>query len=182
MRLKLAGPALLMALLPCVVLAQTERSREATDLTNAEVQAHLAKAVKEGISDRILSLVDVGPYNVAAAVVIRRPPSPAGKGIGNIGGFLSHDKITEVYYITRGFGTQITGGKMIGGQPNRSGGATGPGIGGATKIEGGRTSHLTAGDVQIIPPGVPHGWMSVGPEGIDYIVIRVDPEKVLVKN
>ena len=151
-----------------------------SNVTNGEIQAHVKKALQEGISDRILNLVDIGPYNVATAVVIRRPAVAGSKGIGNIGSFLSHDKVTEVDHILRGSGTQVTGGTMIGGQPNM-GGATGPGVGGGKAIEGGRTSHLTAGDIQIIPPFVPHGWTSVGPEGIEYIVFRVDPEHVLAK-
>jgi hypothetical protein len=40
--------------------------------------------------------------------VIRLPASGTTKGVGNIGGFLSHDKITEVYYVLRGSGTQVT--------------------------------------------------------------------------
>jgi mannose-6-phosphate isomerase-like protein (cupin superfamily) len=153
----------------------------ATDLSGSAIQAHIRTAEQQGVTDRILSMVDIGPYNIAAAVVIRRPPSPTSKGVGNIGGFLSHNKITEVYYVLRGSGTQLTGGTMIGGQPNKGGGATGPGIGGGTSLRSARSSNLVAGDIQIIPPNVPHGWASVGPEGIDYIVFRVDPDHVLVQ-
>ena len=44
-----------------------------------------------------------------------------------------------------------------------------------TRIEGGRTSNLVVGDVQIIPPNVPHGWAKVDPAGVDYLIFRVDP-------
>ena len=76
----------------------------------------------------------------------------------------------------------MTGGTIVGGQPTRGSGNIGPGVGGGTRIEGGRTSQLETGDVHIIPPGVPHGWLSVGPDGIDYLVVRVDPEHVLAQS
>lgn len=180
MRTGLGGAIVgLFILLPVGAAAQTARA--ATDLDHTEIEAHLKRAVQDGITDRILSLVDIGPYNVAAAVVIRRPPGGTGKGVGNIGSFIQHDKITEVYYVLRGSGVQVTGGTMIGGTPSSGGGPTGPGVGGGTRIDGGVNSTLETGDLQIIPPGVPHGWLSVGPGGVDYIVFRVDPDHVLVK-
>jgi mannose-6-phosphate isomerase-like protein (cupin superfamily) len=181
MRARLAGAivGLLLILEPVGVSAQTARA--AADLDHTEIEAYLQRAVKEGVSDRIMSLVDVGPYNVAAAVVIRRLPGDTVKGIGNVGGFIQHDKVTEVYYVLRGSGVQVTGGTMIGGRPSSGGPSTGPGVGGGTRIDGGASSTLEAGDLQIIPAGVPHGWLSVGTDGIDYIVIRVDPEHVLAK-
>ena len=95
------GPSLVIAVLfilsPVGALSQTRATpRAATDLDHAEVEAHLRRAVEEGITDRILALVDIGAYNVAGAVVIRRRPSAASEGIGNIGRFSQHDKITEV--------------------------------------------------------------------------------------
>jgi hypothetical protein len=33
--------------------------------------------------------------------------------------------------------------------------------------------------MQIIPPGVGHVWTDIAEGGIDYMVIRVDPEHVL---
>jgi mannose-6-phosphate isomerase-like protein (cupin superfamily) len=180
MRAKLVG-ALVGSLFLLPVGATAQTASGATDLDHTEIEAQVQRSAQEGLSDQILSLVDVGPYSVAAAVVIRRPPGGPGKAIGNIGRFSRHDKITEVYYVLSGSGVQMTGGTMIGGNPSSGGSTVGPGAGGATRLEGGTASNLEAGDVQIIPAGVPHGWLSVGPQGIDYLVIRVDPEHVLAK-
>ena len=55
----------------------------------------------------------------------------------------------------------------------------GPGYSSASPIAGGRTTKLGPGEMQIIPPGVGHVWTDIAEGGIDYIVIRVDPEHVL---
>ncbi len=38
---------------------------------------------------------------------------------------------------------------------------------------------LSAGEMQIIPPGVGNVWTGIAEGGIDYMVIRIDPEHVL---
>jgi len=38
---------------------------------------------------------------------------------------------------------------------------------------------LGPGDIQIIPPGLGHRWQNIDAGGIQYLVFRVDPEKVL---
>jgi hypothetical protein len=40
-------------------------------------------------------------------------------------------------------------------------------------------TRLGPGDVQIIPPGVGHGFTSIDPGGIEYLIFRVDPDHVL---
>ena len=61
-------------------------------------------ALKPGVSvsDRNISLVDAGAYNVTVAFVTRPPTkTPSGST-------LAHDKITEIYYVLRGSGTSVT--------------------------------------------------------------------------
>jgi uncharacterized protein YjlB len=45
-------------------------------------------------------------------------------------------------------------------------------------IEGGVTQHIKAGDMIIIPAGVPH-WFSKIDGSITYVVVRYDPNKLL---
>ena len=161
-------------------LASAQAATDATLLSAADTQAEVAKAAQQGISDHIVSTVDAGPYNVAAAIVIRRLASGSAKAIGNVGGALSHGKITEIHYVLRGSGVQVTGGKLVDAKVQAGGGATGPGSSGSG-IDGGHDTKLGAGDTLIIPPNVPHMWSSIGPEGVDYIVYRVDPEHLLKK-
>jgi mannose-6-phosphate isomerase-like protein (cupin superfamily) len=77
-----------------------------------------------------------------------------------------HDKETDVFYITDGSATFITGGKMVGGKETKPG----QHLGG--NIEGGATHHLTKGDVIVIPAGMPH-WFKEVPQSVSYFVVKV---------
>jgi mannose-6-phosphate isomerase-like protein (cupin superfamily) len=164
----------LSLLMPVAAWSQTTAPKEATDLGHEEIAAHIKEAIKQEVSDRNIRVVDVGPYSVGAAVILRRHPSATSKGIGRIEGVTTHNDYTEVYYVLRGYGTQLTGGTII---ESRA-------AGGAPTVEGGRESALKAGDVQIVPVGVPHGWKagSVAPEGIDYLIVRIDPTRKIKQN
>jgi mannose-6-phosphate isomerase-like protein (cupin superfamily) len=153
-------------------------ARTAVDITKAD----LAAAVKIGmaalapgnvsVSDRNIKLADSGAYNVAVAFVTRPATKvPSGRA-------LSHDKITEIYYVVRGRGTQVAG-PLVDATPQAESTTIGPGYSSASPIAGGRTTTLGPGEMQIIPPGVGHVWTNIADGGIDYIVIRVDPEHLL---
>ncbi len=77
-----------------------------------------------------------------------------------------HDKETDTFYVLAGSATIVTGGKMLGGTD------TGPGQHRGTDIEGGQARQLAAGDVMVIPAGVPH-WFKEVPSSIDYYVVKV---------
>lgn len=167
------------ACLPRLAAAQTAApARTASDITKADIDA----AVKIGmaalapgnvsVSDRNIKLSDSGAYNVAVAFVTRPATKvPSGRA-------LSHDKITEIYYVVRGSGTQVTG-PLVNATRQEASTTIGPGFASASPISGGRTTRLGPGEMQIIPPGVGHVWAEIADGGIDYMVIRVDPEHVL---
>jgi mannose-6-phosphate isomerase-like protein (cupin superfamily) len=77
-----------------------------------------------------------------------------------------HDKETDIFYVTDGEATIVTGGTMVGGK------STKPGQWLGTNIEGGETHHLSKGDVMVIPAGVPH-WFKEVPKEINYLVVKV---------
>ena len=77
-----------------------------------------------------------------------------------------HDKETDVFYITDGEATIVTGGAVVGGKSTKAGQWLG------TSIEGGETRHLAKGDVMVIPAGVPH-WFKEVPKEISYFVVKV---------
>src|SRR4249920_1213952 len=82
--------------------------KPAVDVTKVMLEAAAkigAAALKPGVSvsDRNIALSDTGGYNVTVAYVTR----PATKVPS--GTVLSHDKITEIYYVVSGHGTQVTG-------------------------------------------------------------------------
>lgn len=163
---------LLALLLPAASLAQSgARPTAATELTNEELQAVIKKLPKDKTVDQLLKLVDIGKGNFGVAVVTRAATQSGA-------GALSHDKITEIYYVLRGSGTQVTGGTITNAKPNIGSAVIGPSVSGSG-IKNGRSSRLGPGDVQVIPPGVPHMWSSIDAGGVEYLVFRVDPERVL---
>lgn len=77
-----------------------------------------------------------------------------------------HDKETDVFYVTDGEATIVTGGTMVGGKEKSPGQMLG------TSIEGGETHHLAKGDVMVIPAGTPH-WFKEVPKSVTYFVVKV---------
>ena len=91
--------------------------------------------------------------------------------------------MTEVYYVLEGSGTLVTSGSLV--DPFRREtsnttvtGINGPGVSG-TRIQNGVSRRITKGDMVIIPAGTPHWWSAVDAPAVYYIVVRVDPERVV---
>jgi len=77
-----------------------------------------------------------------------------------------HSLDTDIFYVIKGTATFVTGGKVIGVRhtaPNEILGKS---------SEGGTAHHLSAGDIIIIPHGVPHWYKTVQPPFL-YLVIKV---------
>ena len=77
-----------------------------------------------------------------------------------------HEKETDIFYVTDGEATIVTGGTMVGGRqtaPNQLRGSD---------VKGGEIRHLKKGDVIVIPAGVPH-WFKEVPVSINYLTIKV---------
>lgn len=77
-----------------------------------------------------------------------------------------HEKETDIFYITEGSATFLTGGKMIGGKMSKAGQWLG------TSIEGGEVHQLKKGDFITIPAGTPH-WFKEVPQFINYYMVKV---------
>lgn len=77
-----------------------------------------------------------------------------------------HDKETDVFYITDGSATFITGGTLSGEKVTKPGQR----LGGT--ITGGEVHKLTKGDVITIPAGMPH-WFKEVPQSVSYFVVKV---------
>jgi glc operon protein GlcG len=77
-----------------------------------------------------------------------------------------HEKDTDVIHVLSGSATLVTGGTVL--EPK----TTGPGEIRGSSIEGGETRTLAAGDVMVVPHGVPHWFREVkGP--LTYYVVKV---------
>jgi mannose-6-phosphate isomerase-like protein (cupin superfamily) len=77
-----------------------------------------------------------------------------------------HDHETDIFYVTDGEATFVTGGTIVGAKQ------TAPGQTRGTDLHGGQTVHLKKGDVMTIPAGVPHWFKDVSPS-ISYLTVKV---------
>jgi mannose-6-phosphate isomerase-like protein (cupin superfamily) len=155
--------------------ASPASSLPATYVTAADIQANLNGAPNSATNPLPnIRVVDAGGYNVAVGV-IHRPQTPPGVAA-------VHFKVTEIYHVMDGAGTLVTGGAMVNAKTRPPEAISvrledGPGASG-TAIEGGVSRRIKAGDVVVIPAGVPH-WFSEIEGSITYVVVRVDPDRLL---
>jgi mannose-6-phosphate isomerase-like protein (cupin superfamily) len=155
--------------------ASPANSLPATYVSAADIQANLSAAPNSATNPLPnIRVVDAGGYNVAVGVIHRKDTPP---GVAAV-----HFKVTEIYHVTDGAGTLVTGGTMVNGKPRPADAISvrledGPGASG-TAIQGGVPQRIKAGDVVVIPAGVPH-WFSAIEGSITYVVMRVDPDRLL---
>jgi oxalate decarboxylase/phosphoglucose isomerase-like protein (cupin superfamily) len=151
----------------------------ATDISNAEIQSMVQKTATDRISDQAIRVVSInGEYNVGVGVVHRSKTSGA-----QAGGGIEHSQITEIYHVIEGNATLVTGGTMgdtsefpanhpvvaiLNGPSTRGG-----------PVQNGVSRKIGPGDVVIIPPNTIHWFSEISSDQIVYLVVRVDPHKVL---
>jgi mannose-6-phosphate isomerase-like protein (cupin superfamily) len=169
----------LSAVTPDVATAQQAVSPAnpipATYVGAADIQANLNGAPNAATNPQPnIRVVDAGGYNIAVGV-IHRPQTPPGV-------VAVHFKVTEIYHVMDGAATLVTGGTMLNAKARPADSIAvrledGPGASG-TAIEGGVTRRIKAGDMVVIPAGLPH-WFSEIEGSITYVVVRVDPNRLL---
>jgi len=169
-----------VALIAGAALAQQHLPRgTATDISNADILATVQKTIAMPVSDQQMRVVSInGEYNVGVGVVHRA--KTAGR---DIGGGIEHSQITEIYHVISGNGTFVTGGTIENMKETESNSPVvttlnGPSSGGG-RVVGGTSRRLGPGDVVIIPPNTPHWWTDIPTDQIVYLVVRMDPKKVL---
>jgi len=151
----------------------------ATDVSSGEIQALVQKTAAAPVSDQALRVVSInGEYNVGVGVVHRA--KTAGR---DAGGGIEHSQITEIYHVIEGNATLVTGGTMenLTEDPPDSPVVTvlnGPSTRGGP-IKNGVSRKIGPGDVVIIPPNTPHWFSEITSDQIVYLVVRVDPHKIL---
>ena len=80
-----------------------------------------------------------------------------------------HENTNHVFIIVEGEATFVTGGTMVGAKN------TAPGQIRAASVEGGKTYHLTKGDVITIPAKTPHWFKDVSTQTIAYYAVNTEP-------
>ena len=159
--------------------AASRSSRQSATITHAEIEQALLVPPKTGIKDVALRVVSVkGDYNVGVFAVRRTPVH--GEAAPDA---YEHHEVTEIYNVVSGSGTLVTGGALEQASEIRHDnpsvvklmGPTAQGV----AIRGGTSQQIGPGDVVVIPANTPHGFTQLGPEGISYVVMRVDPRRLL---
>ena len=149
----------------------------ASYISNEELQAYLKRAVARNQIDQQVRSVDVGKSGVAVGMVHRNKlQNPQANSVAE------HDHVSEVYHVISGSATLVTGPDLIGAQPRPATNENvrllnGPGSN-AASIRNGVTHQLKVGDAIIIPAGTGH-WFTRIDDHITYLMIRIDPDKVV---
>lgn len=174
--LGIACITLILNVIPTLTCADSDY-RVATVISAADLDAAKASADPDRVSDQPLSHVESAEGRLGIGVV-HRPVIEAGGPINAI----QHHKQSEVYRVMAGSGTLVTGATMTESSALDPDGRVvqnlvGPSdIGVIVEIE--NSQRIGEGDVVIIPAGVAHGFSEIT-EAITYMVVRVDPERLV---
>jgi mannose-6-phosphate isomerase-like protein (cupin superfamily) len=142
----------------------------------SELDGYAKKALAEKLLDQQVRDVDIGKAHIGIGSVHRgKLDKPAPNSVAE------HDQISEVYHIVSGNGTLVLGPDIIDRQRRPATMRTvvefnGPGNNGS-EVRNGVAYDLRPGDVVVIPAGTGH-WFTHIDDHIDYIMIRIDPDKV----
>jgi len=141
-----------------------------------ELQAYTKKAVAERLTDQQVRDVEIGKAHIGIGMVHRgKLDAP------NADSVAEHDQVSEVYHIIDGTATLVLGPDITNRQRRPATLRTvvefnGPGNNGS-EIRNGVAYQLKAGDVVVIPAGTGH-WFTKIDDHIDYLMVRIDPDKV----
>jgi len=142
----------------------------------SELQAYTQKAVAEKLIDQQVRDIEIGKAHIGIGMVHRgKLDKPAADSVAE------HDLVSEVYHIIDGTATLVLGPDITNRQRRPATQLTvrefnGPGNNGS-EIRNGMTLNLKPGDVVVIPAGTGH-WFTKIDDHIDYLMVRIDPDKV----
>lgn len=149
---------------------------QGTYVPQSELDAYARKALAEKLVDQQVRAVDIGKANVGIGIVHRgRLDKPARNSVAE------HDQISEVYHIISGSATLVLGPDILNRDRRPATMRTvvlqnGPGNNGS-EVRNGVAYEIKAGDVVVIPAGTGH-WFTKIDDHIDYLMVRIDPDKV----
>jgi len=142
----------------------------------SELQAYTKKALAENLLDQQVRDIELGKAHIGIGMVHRgKLDKPAPDSVAE------HDQVSEVYHIIDGTATLMLGPDITNRQRRPATQLTvrefnGPGNNGSD-IRNGKSYELKPGDVVVIPAGTGH-WFQKIDDHIDYLMVRIDPDKV----
>ena len=142
----------------------------------SELQAYTKKAIEEKLIDQQVRDIEIGKAHVGIGMVHRGKLDKP-----NANSVAEHDQVSEVYHIIDGTATLVLGADIVDRQRRPATQRTvvefnGPGNNGSD-IRNGVAYNLKPGDVVVIPAGTGH-WFTKIDDHIDYLMVRIDPDKV----
>jgi len=166
-----------LLLLVRVAVAQETDFRVATIVKAEALAAAMAAAPTDEVSDQPVVHVESAEGRLGVGVVHRPVIEPGGPVRG-----IQHHKQSEVYRVMAGAGVLVTSFAMSGAETLDDDGFVVRNLTGPSSIgvinEPEHSRRIGEGDVVIIPAGVAHGFSEIT-EPITYMVIRVDPERMV---
>jgi mannose-6-phosphate isomerase-like protein (cupin superfamily) len=145
-------------------------------IPSAELERYTQKAIAEKLIDQQVRDIDIGKARVGIGMVHRgKLDKPAPNSVAE------HDQISEVYHVISGAATLVLGPDILNRERRPATMRTvrefnGPGNNGS-EVRDGIAYEIKAGDVVVIPAGTGH-WFTRIDDHIDYLMIRIDPDKV----
>ena len=145
-------------------------------IPESELQAYTKKAIAEKLTDQQVRDIEIGKSHIGIGMVHRgKLDAPAPNSVAE------HDLVSEVYHVIEGSATLMLGPDITNRQRRPSTLLTvrefnGPGNNGS-EIRNGVAYQIKAGDVVVIPAGTGH-WFTKIDDHIDYLMVRIDPDKI----
>ena len=142
----------------------------------SELEAYTKRAIQDKLTDQQVRDIDIGKAHVGIGMVYRSGlDKPAPDSVAE------HDLVSEVYHVISGSATLVLGPDIVNRRRRPATLKTviefnGPGNNGS-EIRNGMAHQLKAGDVVVIPAGTGH-WFTKINDHINYLMIRIDPDKV----
>ncbi|MGH9258086.1 MAG: hypothetical protein ACRD3C_26290 [Vicinamibacterales bacterium] len=141
----------------------------------SELAAYTKKAIAEKLTDQQVRDIEIGKAHIGIGMVHRgKLDAPAPNSVAE------HDLVSEVYHVIDGSATLVLGPDITNRQRRPATQLTvrefnGPGNNGSEILKG-VAYQIKAGDVVVIPAGTGH-WFTKIDDHIDYLMIRIDPDK-----
>jgi len=144
-----------------------EQQASGAIVTADEIAKTLKESTANNVVDQPVKATEVPGGHKASLALLRRTKAETSA--------LIHDRVTEIYQITAGSGTIVTGGSLE--NPTATDLTrlnAGPSQTGTHK--GGESKHVGPKDVIIIPAGMPHRFSQLDGSEIVYLVYRFEPK------